>query len=150
MLDHIVGWLLPPNDSSHIFTCIDKFSCWSVAASPKCILASVINIDGGAALESSLLRKLTRLIRISKIHKTTYRTISNEIVERLDRQFQVTLTTVLTVKNSSVTLVIRSRKKKDIGCYTAELVYGATYRLLRELFSSSKHVPNDLTKYSLL
>ncbi|CAH8572586.1 unnamed protein product [Heterobilharzia americana] len=166
----IVGPLPPSNGFSYILTCVDRFTRWPVAIPLQDISAetvarniiqhwisnfgvpSVITTDRGAQFESSLFQQLTELLGIKRIRTTAYHPASNGIVERFHRQLKAALMAVKTDDKWSdklplVLLGIRSSVKQDIGCCTAELVYGTTLRLPGEYFNPATDVPPDLTNY---
>ncbi|XP_049272654.1 uncharacterized protein LOC125758921 [Rhipicephalus sanguineus] len=84
-----------------------------------------------------------RVLEIRRIRRTAYHPISNGMVERFHRQLKASLTS--TSSHSwvealpLVLLGIRSALKADIGCCSAELVYGTTLRLPGEFVADSKN-----------
>ena len=79
------------------------------------------------------------LLGSKRIRTTAYHPIANGLIERLHLQLKAALkahhnparwTEILPM----VLLGIRTAVKEDIGCSTAELVYGTTLRLPGEFF----------------
>ncbi|XP_064470118.1 uncharacterized protein LOC135384864 [Ornithodoros turicata] len=102
---------------------------------------SIITADRSAQFESALFTSLTNILGARRIRTTAYHPASNGMVERLHRQLkaalraspQVPWTEVLPV----VFLGIRWHFKPDLGCSTAELVYGTSLRLPGDLISAA-------------
>lgn len=109
-------------------------------------------IDRGTQFELRVLQQLTELLGIRRVHTTFLHPISSVMVERLHRQLKASLTTVSVSNNWAnklplVMLGLRTTIKQDIGCCSAELMYGTTLCLLGEIFDSGKRVLRDVTNY---
>nr|XP_037289054.1 uncharacterized protein LOC119181917 [Rhipicephalus microplus] len=103
---------------------------------------ATVTTDRGTQFESALFASVTRLLGTHCIRTTAYHPISNGIVERFHRHLKTSLTA--TTSHSwvealpFVLLGVRTALKADIGCCSAELVYGTTLRLPGEFFTTSK------------
>ena len=166
----IVGPLPPSGNQTYILTCVDRFTRWP-AAIPLCDttsetvakqfvnhwiahfgVPSVITTDRGAQFQSSLFREFTRLLGCKHIKTTAYHPAANGLVERFHRYLKSSLIARLPQQNWTeslplVLLSIRAGLKEDIGCSSAELVYGCTLRLPGEFFDQSYPSPMDLPSY---
>ena len=156
----IVGPLPSSNGYTYLLTCIDRFTRWPEAIPIKDITAqsvaqalvsgwiarfgtpSTITTDRGSQFESAPWTQLMQLLGSKRIRTTAYHPIANGLIERLHRQLKAALkahhnpahwTEILPI----VLLGIRTAVKEDIGCSTAELVYGTTLRLPGEYFDDS-------------
>ena len=101
---------------------------------------TTVTTDRGGQFESHLWQAFTRLLGTKHIRTTAYHPCANGLVERLHRQLKGALkghphqehwTDALPL----VLLGIRTSLKEDMGCTTAELVYGTTLRLPGAYFS---------------
>ena len=145
----IVGPLPPSQGFRYLLTCVDRFTRWPEAipipesTAPTVAQAfvtrwisgfgvpSTITTDRGAQFESSLWQELMKLFDSKRIRTTAYHPSSNGLVELFHCQLKTTLkaTPEPTHWVSALPLVllgIRADLKQDIGCSTAELVYGTT------------------------
>ena len=149
--DHIhvdlVGPLPPSNGSSHLLTIVDRFSRWPEAiplndtTSRGCAQALVnnwisrfglpmdISSDRGPQFTSQLWSAIAQLLGTQLHHSTAYHPQSNGLVERFHRHLKSALRARLTGPNWTqelpwVLLGIRTAPKEDLGCSSAELVYG--------------------------
>lgn len=115
---------------------------------------STVTSDRGTQFESVLFASITRLLGTSRIRTTAYHPISNGMVERFHRQLKTSLTATEShgwvEALPFVLLGIRTALKADIGCCSAELVYGTTLRLPGEFVADSKDTNLQAnTDYSL-
>ena len=149
--DHIhvdlVGPLSPSNGSNHLLTIVDRFSRWPEAVPLKdttsmgCAQALVshwisrfgipmdISSDRGPQFTSQLWSAIAQLLGTRLHHTTAYHPQSNGLVERFHRHLKSALRARLTGPNWTrelpwVLLGIRTAPKEDLGCSSAELVYG--------------------------
>ena len=94
---------------------------------------STITTDRGRQFESHLFHALATQLGTTRIRTMAYHPVSNGLVERLHRQLKSSLMTHdgprWTETLPLVLLGIRTAVKADLGCPTAELVYGTTLRL---------------------
>lgn len=156
----IVGPLPPCQGQSYILTCVDRFTRWAEAIPIPDMTAetvsrnflqhwlsrfgvpSTITTDRGSQFESALFAGFTHLIGAARVKTTAYHPMSNGMVERFHRHLKAAL---MANEGHSwvealplVLLGIRTAVKADIGCSTAELVYGTTLRLPGEYFGPSQ------------
>lgn len=136
----------------YILTCIDIFTRWPEATPlPDITAASVAEVfivtwvsrlgcpseivtDRGRLFESALFAELTRLLGTNCLRTTAYHPQSNGMVERFHRHLKSALAAHGSpfdwVRHLPLALPgIRTALKADIGCSTAELVYGTALRL---------------------
>lgn len=90
---------------------------------------------------SALWTSLMGVFGIKPIHTTSYHPPANGIVERMHRQLKTSLKTRLSnqvwmEQLPIVLLGMRAALKEDIGCSSAELVFGTLLRLPGELWIS--------------
>ena len=166
----IVGPLPPSQGYRYLLTCVDRFTKWPEAipisdiTTPTIAQAFItcwisrfgvpttITTDRGAQFESSLWQELMKLLGSKRIRTTAYHPSSNGLVERFHRQLKVALKATPEpthwVKALPLVLLgIRAGLKQDIGCSSAELVYGTTLRLPGEFFSTNNEEHPDPTSY---
>ena len=149
--DHIhidlVGPLPPSSGFTHLLTVVDRFSRWPEAipindtTAAGCAQAlslhwiarfgipTDMSSDRGPQFTSQLWEALARLLGI-RLHRTTaYHPQANGLVERFHRHLKSALRARLTNPSWTqelpwVLLGIRTAPKEDLGCSSAEMVYG--------------------------
>ena len=155
----IVGPLPSSQGYRYLLTAVNRFTCWPevvplvdiTAVSTARALVSgwiarfgvpaFITTDRGSQFESSLVKELSHILGCERIRTTAYHPCANGLVERFHRQLKASLKAC---RNPSgwvdalplVLLGLRTALKQDLGCSTAELVYGTTLRVPGELFTS--------------
>ena len=155
----IVGPLPSSQGYRYLLTAVDRFTRWPevvplvdiTAISTARALVSgwiarfgvpaFITTDRGSQFESSLVKELSHILGYERIRTTAYHPCANGLVERFHRQLKASLKAC---RNPSgwvdalplVLLGLRTALKQDLGCSTAELVYGTTLRVPGELFTS--------------
>jgi transposase InsO family protein len=164
----IVGPLPPSQGCAYLFTMVDRFTRWAEAVpmvdmqAETCARAllstwvarfgvpSTISSDRGRQFESALWHSLMGLLGIAHNHTTAYHPQANGMVERFHRQLKASLRARLNGPNWIDTLPIallgiRAAVKEDLGCSSAELVYGTPLRLPGEFFVSPESTPDHAT-----
>lgn len=161
--DHIhvdtVGPLPPSNGFTYLFTIVDRFPRWPEAiplndiTSATCAQALTfhwiarfgipidLSSDRGAQFTSQLWTSIAQLLGIELHHTTAYHPQSNGLVERFHRHLKAALRARLTGPNWAAELLwvllgIRTAPKDDLGCSSAELVYGAPLTVPGDFFGS--------------
>ena len=159
----LVGPLPPSEGYSYLLTVVDRFSRWPEAIPLRGITArevaraliagwitrfgvpDIITTDRGSQFESALWAELSALLGCARRRTTAYHPQSNGMVERLHRQLKDALRSAAPARWTEalplVLLGIRSALKQDLGCSTAEMVYGTPLRLPGELITPSASAP---------
>ena len=154
----IVGPLPASQSFRYLLTVVDQFTCWpealplmdftanSVARAfisrwvSRFGIPSLLTTDRGRQFESTLSKDLSCLLGCTRLHTTAYHPSANVLVERFHRQMKASLKACATTTGwiDSLPLVLfglRTALKQDLGCSTAELVYGTTLRIPGEFFA---------------
>ena len=164
--DHIhvdlVGPLPPSDGFTHLLTIEDRFSRWPEAvplndiSTIACARALIyhwisrfgIPMDMSSDRGSSQLwSSVAKLLGITLHHTTAYHPQANGLVERFHRHLKTSLRARLTGPQWAqelpwVLLGIRTAPKEDLGCSSAELVYGAPVTVPGEFFPAHTSQPN--------
>ncbi len=168
--DHIhvdlVGPLPPSDGFTHLLTVVDRFSRWPEAiplhdtSTSSCVQALVSNwvarfgvptdmsSDRGSQFTSQLWTSMAQLLGTQLHHTAAYHPQSNGLVERFHRHLKSALRARLTSPTwiqelPWVMLGIRTAPKEDLGCSSAELVYGAPLTVPGD-FISTNATPSDV------
>ncbi|XP_064468688.1 uncharacterized protein LOC135382951 [Ornithodoros turicata] len=107
---------------------------------PRFGVPSQITTDRGRQFESSLFNAFTKLLGTTRLRTTSYHPASNGLVERLHRHLKTALM-AREDRDHWVLLGIRAALKPDLGCSSAELVYGSALRLPADFFVPPQHQP---------
>ncbi|XP_064479205.1 uncharacterized protein LOC135392421 [Ornithodoros turicata] len=114
--------------STFISVCVSRFG-----------VPSIVTTDRVPQFEASLFTSFLKLLSTNRIRTTSNHPSFNGLAERFHRQLKAAImghenpphwTVVLPV----VLLGSRATLKPDIGCSSAELVYGTTFRLPDDFF----------------
>nr|VZI37579.1 unnamed protein product [Spirometra erinaceieuropaei] len=155
---NVVGPLPPSNGFTHLLTCVDRYTCWAEAiplpnAQDETIVKafvsrwvvmfgapSTVTTDRGAQFESAFFQTLLNFLGCTRIRTTAYHPAANGMVERFHRQLKTALRAVEDPGSWSdnlplALLGIRAALKSDVGCSSAELVFGTTLRLPGEMIT---------------
>ena len=154
----LVGPLPPSGGCSYLLTIVDWFTRWPEAiplvdATAETVaqafisnwvsrfgVPTLITTDQGRQFESSLWSQLMKILGTQRTCTTAYHPIANGLVERLHRQLKAAIKCLPNPNDwisglPWILLCIRTALKEDIGCSSAELVYGTTLRIPGELVS---------------
>lgn len=113
----------------------------------------MITTDRGCQFKSTLFEQLNGLLGTARIRTTAYHPAANGLVEQLHRHLKTALTahgdTVHWTEHLPLVLLgVRSAIKSDLGCTTAELVYGTTLCLPGEFVApADTNSVSDPTSY---
>ena len=153
----IVGPLPPSQGFRYLLTVIDRFTRWPEAIPISDITAptvaqafvhgwisrfgtpSMVTTDRGRQFESTLWKHLMQILGSTHTRTTAYHPAANGLIEHFHRQLKASLKACQNPSHwvDSLPLVllgVRTALKEDLGCSTAELVYGTTLRLPGEYF----------------
>lgn len=163
----IVGPLPQSNGFTYLLTIIDRYTRWVEAIPIRNIFAAtiankfvdtwvarfgvpnIITSDQGTQFESKLFKELSILLGNHKIRTTAYHPQSNGMVERFHRHLKASLKAAANSAswNSNlpwILLGIRTAVKEDLGCSSAQLLYGEALRLPGEFVGNSQ-TANEIT-----
>ena len=152
----LVGPLPPSGGCSSLLTIVDRFTIWSEAiplvdATAETVtqafisnwvshfgVPTLITTDEGKQFESSLWSQLMKILDTQCTRTTTYHPIANVLVERRHRQIKAAIKCLPNPNDwisglHWILLGIHTAFKEDIGCSSAQLVYGTTLRIPGEL-----------------
>ena len=155
----IVGPLPHSQGYNYLFTVVDRFTRWPEAipmvnATAECCaralldqwisrfgVPSTIISDRGRQFESNLWTELMKIMACTRVRTTSYHPQANGMVERFHRQLKSSLKSRLEAAANcwilvlpTVLLGIRAAVKEDLGCSSAELVFGMPLRLPGQFF----------------
>ena len=155
--------MLPSQGFTHLLTIVDRFTRWPeailLATCAKALISHWIArfgvpLDMVSDRVSQFTANLWTSVAQSlgtQLHRTTaYHPQANGLVERFHRHFKSALRARLTRPNWMqqlpwVLLEIRTAPKEDLGCSSAELVYGATLAVPGDFVGHKAHqTPFDL------
>lgn len=161
----IVGPLLPSQGFTHLLTIVDRFTRWPEAipltdtTSATCAKALISHwiarfgvpldmvSDRGSQFTANLWNSVAQSLG-TQLHRTTaYHPQANGLVERFHRHLKSALRARLTGPNwmQQIPLGIHTAPKEDLGCSSAELVYGATLTVPGDFVGHKAHqTPFDL------
>lgn len=175
--DHInidlVGPLPVSAGKSYLLTIVDRYTRWPEAIPIEDIRAdtcaralianwiarfgvpSEITSDRGAQFTSSLWASVMRMLGSHHITTTAYHPQANGMVERFHRQLKSALKAKLATANWMdvlpwVLLGIRTAPKEDLGCSSAEIMYGCPLMVPGEFVGKPSNDPEyDVFKAGL-
>ena len=159
----LVGPLPPSQGHSYLLTCADRFTRWIEVAPLENIRADtvrqkfvetwiarfgvpdVVVTDRGSQFLSSAWAELSQRLGFTRRTTTAYHPCSNGLVERVHRTLKTALCSADPVhwvdSLPMVLLGLRTALKVDLGCSSAELVYGTTLRLPGDFVDRSAPAP---------
>ena len=164
------GPLPPSNGFTHLLTVIDRFSRWPEAiplsdtASTSCAQALIflwiarfgipldIPSDRGSQFTSQLCTSISWLLGTQLHHTTSYHPQANGLIERLHRHLKSALRARLSDPNWMqelpwVLLGIRTMPKAELGCSSAEIVFGAPLTVPGDFIPSCRRTQSDVTRH---
>ena len=161
----LVGPLPPSRGFTHLLTVVDRFTRWpeaiplSATDALTCANALVahwiarfgvpmdMSSDRGSQFTSQLWASISQSLGTKLHHTTSYHPQANGLVERFHRHLISALRARLTGPSWMdelpwVLLGIRTAPKEDLGCSTAELVYGSPLTVPGD-FIANQSLPVD-------
>ena len=161
----LVGPLPVSRGHTYLFTIVDRFTRWPEAipltniSTESCARALLsgwvarfgvpihMTSDRGAQFTSQLWKHFTGLWGTDHSRTTAYHPQANGLVERLHRHLKASLRARLDGPNWMdelpwVLLGIRTAPKEDLGCCSAELVYGSTIMVPGDFVGNPSPGPN--------
>ena len=114
---------------------------------------ALIITDQGRQFESTLWSQLMQILGTHRSRTTAYHPSSNGLVERLHRQLKAAIKCLHSPTDwvsglPWILLGIRTAIKEDLGCSSAEMVYGATLRVPGELVVSTPTAVPDPASFA--
>jgi transposase InsO family protein len=163
----LVGPLPPSNGCTHLLTVIDRFSRWPEAiplsgtTATSCAQALIfhwiarfgnplnISSDRGPRFTSQLWTSISSLLGTQLHHTTAYHPQSNGLVETFYHHLKSALRARPTgpywmQELPWVLLGIRTAPKEDLGCSSAEIIYGAPLTVPGDFVPSCVHTHLDV------
>lgn len=165
----IVGPLPVSEGFMYCLTAIDRFSRWPEAWPMSAITAEnvaeqflhgwiarfgvpiTVTTDQGRQFESNLFNRLMSIASTQRIRTTSYHPQANGMIERFHRQLKAALMCHNDTWHRALPLVllgVRSALKEDLGCSSAELLYGEPLRLPGELLVASPGTAADVEDFA--
>ena len=167
----LVGPLPSSGGFTYLLTMIDRFTRWpevvpliDITAETVALafittwvarygVPAVITTDQGRQFESSLWSQLMKVLGTHRTRTTAYHPIANGLVERLHRQLKAAIKCLRSPTDwisglPWILLGIRTALKEDLGCSSAELVYGTTLRVPGEFISPHSEQVPDPSSYA--
>ena len=166
--DHIhvdlVGPLPPSKGYTHLLTVVDRWpeaipltntvtlTCAEANWIARFGVPMDMSSDRGSQFTSQLWASVSQLLGTMLHHTTAYHPQSNGLVERFHRHLKSALKARLTGPNWMdelpwVLLGIRTAPKEDIGCSSAELVYGAPLRISLRTWGTNRTTVSSCSIY---
>lgn len=109
---------------------------------------SIITTDRGSQFQSVLFNEFINLLGVKHISTTAYHPCANGLVEQFHRQLKAALAASNDSRTwlenlSLILLSLRNGVKEDLGCTTAEFVFGSMLTLPGQFVE--KHTPSRPT-----